>query len=153
MNRLIFLDAGLLGLLSMPTPTSLSTRCREWANNLLSTSDVLVVPEIADYKVRRELLRADRARSLQRLDALKTELLYQAITTEAILRAASLWAHVRQQGRPTASDQALDGDVILAAQSLVTGETHRRDVIVATTNVRHLSRFVAADTWSNISAG
>lgn len=63
MNRLIFLDAGLLGLLSMPTPTSLSTRCREWANNLLSTSDVLVVPEIADYKVRRELLRADRARS------------------------------------------------------------------------------------------
>jgi hypothetical protein len=38
--------------------------------------------------------------------------------------------------------------MILAAQALELGNP---DVVIATTNVGHLSRFVAAETWENIS--
>ena len=72
---------------------------------------------------------------------------YLAITTSAMRQAATFWAEARQQGRPTAADPALDGDVILAAQAATLG---RVDVIVATTNARHLSRFVPAELWSDI---
>jgi len=52
----------------------------------------------------------------------------------------------RNTGQPTAPDPALDGDVILAAQAL----TLNTSVVVATGNVRHLSRFVRAELWQNI---
>jgi predicted nucleic acid-binding protein len=72
---------------------------------------------------------------------------YLPLTTQAMRRAAELWALVRQQGRPTASDKAIDGDVILAAQALTIGSS---SVVVATTNVGHLSRLVAAELWQSI---
>jgi predicted nucleic acid-binding protein len=107
----------------------------------------VMVPEIADYEVRRELLRANKAAGIARLDALARSLEYLPLTTRAMHQAASFWAQARQQGRPTAVDAALDGDMILAAQAVTLNEP---GVVVATTNVRHLSRFVAADLWSNI---
>ena len=106
-----------------------------------------MVPEIADYEVRRELIRARRSVGIDRLDAFINTVEYLAITTSAMRQAAEFWAEARQQGRPTAADPALDGDVILAAQAA----TLSRDrVIVATTNVRHLSRFVPAELWSDM---
>ena len=106
-----------------------------------------MVPEIADYEVRRELIRARRSAGIDRLDAFIDAVEYLAITTPAMRQAATFWAEARQQGRPTAADPALDGDLILAAQAA----TLSRDrVIVATTNVRHLSRFVPAELWSDI---
>ncbi len=109
---------------------------------------MVMVPEIADYEVRRELLRARRTAGIARLDALITQVEYLAITTSAMRQAATFWAEARQQGRSTtAADPALDGDVILAAQAATLG---RVDVIVATTNARHLSRFVPAELWSDI---
>ena len=107
-----------------------------------------MVPEIADYEVRRELIRARRIRGIARLDALIAEVEYLAINTSSMRRAAAFWAEARQQGRPTAADPALDGDVILAAQAAT---LNRTAVIVATTNVRHLSRFVAAELWTDIA--
>jgi predicted nucleic acid-binding protein len=81
------------------------------------------------------------------LDRLAGLLEYLPITTAAMRQAAKFWAQARQQGRPTAGDQALDGDVILAAQAVTLGVA---DVVVATTNVAHLSRFVSAETWQSI---
>ena len=52
-----------------------------------------------------------------------------------------LWAETRRRGRPTADAQALDGDVILAAQTLAIGGR------VATENVGHLALFVEAYDW------
>jgi predicted nucleic acid-binding protein len=105
------------------------------------------VPEIADYEVRRELLRANKTRGLARLDALTSLLEYLPLTTAAMRQAAVFWAQAWQQGRPTADDKALDGDVILAAQAMTFGAT---DVVIATTNVGHLSRFAPAALWPDI---
>jgi predicted nucleic acid-binding protein len=61
--------------------------------------------------------------------------------------AADFWARARQHGYPTAPDPALDIDVIIAAQAIGLGVP----VIVATGNVGHLSRFVAAELWQNVA--
>ena len=50
---------------------------------------------------------------------------------------------------PTAHPKELDGDVILAAQGLLVGEGGE-EVVIATTNVGHLSRFVDAREWRDI---
>ncbi len=65
--------------------------------------------------------------------------------------AARFWADARNQGQPTAPDLALDADVILAAQAAVfeRGEDDA-NVVVATTNVGHLSHFVSAKRWDQI---
>lgn len=66
-----------------------------------------------------------------------------------MLLAAELWAEARKTGQPTADPKALDGDVILSAQArLLCGEA--TEVIVATTNVAHLSRFITALDWQTI---
>jgi predicted nucleic acid-binding protein len=105
------------------------------------------VPEITDYEVRRELIRAGKRGSIRRLDALAQATEYQPITTAVMRLAAELWAQARQQGRPTAGDNTIDADMILAAQALTLGVPN---VIVATTNVGHLTHFVPAELWQNI---
>lgn len=149
MSRIILLDAGPLGLLAQPRPTPSSLACRQWATDLHAAGVRMHVAEIADYEVRRELLRARKMRGIERLNELKVEFGYIAITTATMLQAAAYWAQLRQQGQPTAPDLALDGDVILAAQAaLLIGAGH--SVVVATTNVGHLSRLVPAEVWHNI---
>ena len=151
MSRIVLLDAGPLGLLAQPRLTPSVLACRQWQASLQTKGILVQVAEIADYEVRRELLRAQKARGVRRLDQLKADLGYVPLTTAAILQAAAYWAQLRQQGRPTAPDYALDADVILAAQAaLLIGTGH--SVVIATTNVGHLSRLVPADLWQNITA-
>jgi hypothetical protein len=57
---------------------------------------------------------------------------------------------VRNAGTPTAGVDALDGDVILAAQVLSLG-LPAEEVVVATTNVAHLSLLVPAELWTDIT--
>jgi predicted nucleic acid-binding protein len=83
-------------------------------------------------------------RSIERLNQLKEVLTYLPLNTAVMLKAAELWANARKRGRPTADAKALDGDVILAAQSIQVG------AVVATENVRHLSLFVEAKRWQDI---
>ena len=150
MSRIILLDAAPLGLLAQPRPTPASLACRQWSTDVQANGKLLLVAEITDYEVRRELLRARKPRGVERLNQLKAELGFVAITTATMLQAAVYWAQVRQQGKPTAANTALDGDVILAAQAaLLIGVGHT--VVIATTNVRHLSWMVPADDWQNIT--
>lgn len=146
---LVFLDSGPLGLVSQPRGTPDAIRCRRWAQALLAAGIRVVVPEIADYEVRRELLRVGTTAGLARLDLVKSNFHYAPLTTDVMLRAAELWADARRQGKPTASPDALDGDVILAAQALVAGGPGDT-VMVATGNVGHLGRFVDARIWDQI---
>jgi predicted nucleic acid-binding protein len=120
------------------------------AEALLLREVSVCVPEIADYELRRELLRMERAESVRRLNELKRRLRYLPITTNAMLKAAELWAAARTAGKPTADHKALDADAILAAQSIGLSEAGDR-VVVATTNVGHLSRFVDARLWRDIA--
>jgi predicted nucleic acid-binding protein len=141
---IVLLDAGPLGMLSNPNASIANRECYQWMELLLRRGSEVCVPEIADYEVRRELLRANKVQGIGRLDVLKKSLSYLPITTEVMLRAADLWAQARRSGLPTADPKALDGDVILAAQALGV------DGIVATDNVGHLARFVTARTWRDI---
>ena len=113
--------------------------------------NLLAVPEVADYEIRRELLRAGKERSVARLDALCAGLKYLPLTTEVMHDAASLWADARNVGRPTAHPHGLDGDVILAAQARSAQAAHVDEtVIVVTTNVAHLIRYTDARLWTDI---
>jgi predicted nucleic acid-binding protein len=150
MPQIIVLDSSPLGMVTNPRAKSADCQaCKEWLRSMLAQGIVVVVPEIIDYEVRRELIRANRLASIRQLDQLLDLALYLPITTEAMRRAARLWAVVRQTGQPTAHPQALDGDVILAAQTI---EAFGDDpgVIVATSNVSHLSRFVVSAHWRDI---
>jgi len=149
---IILLDAGPLGILTNPKATPLNLECRQWMRELLLKNYRVILPEIADYEVRRELIRAKRLEGIQRLDDWKSRLEYQPLTTMTMLKAAEFWANARLTGKPTASPDALDGDVILAAQtSLIAESQGDRIVVVATTNVGHLERFVNAKHWQAIA--
>jgi predicted nucleic acid-binding protein len=150
--RIVLLDAGPLGLVTHPRVEQ-NREAALWLRGLLSAGVPVLVPEISDYEVRRELLRAGRTRGIDRLDRLAGDLGYLPLTTEAMRLAARFWADARKQGQPTASDESLDADVILAAQAAVLNEDTDEGVVVATTNPRHLSRFVDARLWRDIAPG
>lgn len=148
--KAVFLDTGPLGLASNPKQSPEAQECREWLQSLVDRGIEVYVPEIADYELRRELIRAGKSNGLRRLDVVKEALRFRPITSEAMLRAAELWAIARNEGLPTAPKEALDGDAILAAQALTAGFADA-DVVVATTNVGHLSRFVDARDWRTVA--
>lgn len=150
MSKLILLDSGPLGIISNPSQSQTIVTCREWAKSQHEQGHVIVVPEIADYEVRRELLRADKVRGVQRLDLIKTTFAYLPITTAVMLRAAQFWAQVRKAGKPTSDNAALDADVILAAQAAILID-EGSDALIATSNPRHLSMFTPAVEWQSIS--
>jgi predicted nucleic acid-binding protein len=149
MNRLILLDSGPLGMVTNPKAKGLPLACQQWLKMLLKRGERFAIPEIADYEVRRELLRANLLKSVHRLDHLTQTLEYIPIQTDTMLLAASLWAEVRKMGQPTADPKTLDGDVILAAQAQILANK-MTPVIIATTNVGHLSRFATALNWQDI---
>lgn len=113
---------------------------------------ILVLPEIVDYEVRRGLLHGalkggqQTTRGIQRLDQLAESCEYVPLQTTMMRKAAQLWAEARIRGKPTAPDDTLDADPILAAQAL-----HVQGVVV-TENVRHLEQFVATIRWLDIDS-
>jgi predicted nucleic acid-binding protein len=141
----IALDASPLSLLCHPdTRQPVVQEINLWLEARLLAGTVVYVPEIADYEVRRELIRAGKRKSLRKLDALIGQAHYLALDTVTMRRAAELWAQARNLGTPTAPPEALDADVILAAQA------ERAGAIVATENVGHLARFVTARHWRDV---
>ena len=137
-------------MLVHPSEAGEPPECKAWLKQLVLRGASVHIPEIADYELRRELLRMKSDESVRRLDALKARLTYVPITTEAMLKAAEHWAAARRAGRPTADDKALDGDVILAAQCALLTQPGD-ELILATTNVGHLARFVDARSWREIA--
>src|ERR1019366_3732565 len=149
MSMIVLLDAGPLGMITNPKSSPENEACKNWLASLAYNGVEVVIPEIADYEVRRELLRAGKDRGLGRLDALKSMLGYAPITTPVMLQAAEFWAAARNMGRQSANDASLDADMILAAQA---GALARDGdgTVIATTNVRHLALFSSARIWRDI---
>ena len=154
MARLILLDSGPLGLIVRAPSKPQVVRCVTWLNAVMATGATVIIPEIAHYEVRRELLRIRAVGSLRRLDyALDPSSGFRHLTlsTDAMIRAAEFWAFLRQSGIPTASLDALDADAILAGQAALAGQPGDT-VTIATTNLAHLNRFpgIDAQTWDQI---
>lgn len=144
---IVVLDSGPAGLLAKRGGEPRVDACVLWQENLLAQNIRVILPEIVDYELRRELIRLKATSSIARLNRLAIIVEYLSLTTVAMRLAADLWAQGRQSGQPTADPKELDGDVILAAQALLLGEP---DVVVATTNVGHLSRYINAKFWLDI---
>ena len=144
------LDAGPVGMLSNASAEEDNARCQAWFAALPLDRAMPVVSEIADYEVRRELLRIRRTTSLNRLDVIISTVTYLRIDTPTMRRAAQLWARARQRGRPAADPHALDADVILAAQAQLLHEATGDQVVVASDNIRHLAQFVDTRRWQEI---
>ena len=148
MSLHIVLDSSPLGFLTNPSGSDEVIAINQWALLCVGAGHRVYVPEVIDYELRRELLRAGKTSSVTLLDGLKTLFEYLPITTAAMLRAADLWALSRNAGIPTGDPKKLDIDVILAALTLDAPAT---DIIVVTSNVSHISRFVTADLWSAVT--
>jgi len=149
MSRAVLLDAGVLGLLTTPAGKSADAAdCARWLAACLQAGQRVLVPEITDYEVRRELIRLGKTKAISQLDALAITTEYLPLTTAAMLKAAELWAQARQTGRATSGDKTIDADMILVGQALTLGAA---DLVIATTNVAHLAQFVPAEVWQNIA--
>jgi predicted nucleic acid-binding protein len=138
----LMLDTGPLAMLVHPRP---DRAFAGWFAAALAAEQRIVIPEIADYELRRKLLHQDFKQSVARLDSLEVFLGYLPIDTATLRRAAELWAAARHRGHPTAPPAALDGDVILAAQAETVG------AIVVTEDLQDLSQFVPIRRWTEIS--
>jgi predicted nucleic acid-binding protein len=152
--RLIFLDSGPLGVATRRPGDDEGDRCRAWIIARAIGGDLVLIPELADYEVRRGLLGSGNAAAVHRLDDLKTGgfARFLPINSEAMLRAAELWADLRRRGLPTAPEDRLDGDAILAGQAIAYSG-HGDEVVIATDNRKHLARFPRihrADGWEKI---
>jgi predicted nucleic acid-binding protein len=129
---------------------TLSDQCRLWIEDCEAAGHRILVPAISYYEVLRELELRQASNQIARLRAFCLQpRRFLPLITPHLETAARLWGEARRIGQPTAHPHALDADVILAAQALSLNLS-APDLIVATTNPQHLSRYVAADVWTNI---
>lgn len=132
----LLIDTGVLGQVCHPRRHA---NIRAWFLSALEDHEFMV-SEVADYELRRELVRISASRSLARLDELGRELRYVPVTTATWRSAANLWAWMRRSGKSTSAATALDGDVLIAAQA------RTEEATVLTTNPRHFADLVQAST-------
>ena len=155
MRRIIVLDAGPLGMISNPKASPENDESKAWLLNLLRRNSIVVMPEVADYEVRRELIRVNKTLGLSYLDNLKSRLKYLPIDTQTMLEAAQIWAQTRNIGKPATNNLSLDGDMILVAQARAATRAWAEEAAgghttLATTNPKHLNYFCDARLWRDI---
>ena len=143
----VLLDAGVVGLLCSSPMLPDVAACKAWFAMLRMAGTIVVIPDVTQYEVRRELIRVGATAKLVRLDNLLIAARSADVTPDAWLKAAEFWAIVRKAGKPTADPHSLDGDAILAGVAATIGMPGDR-VTIATTNVGHLARFPGIDARS-----
>lgn len=141
-----------LGLVTQRRGVPVADACRKWAADCLRNGAILIVPAIADFEVRRELERAKKTHGLTRLNVFNAAEpgRYLPLSDTALRLAATLWAQARQRGMATADPKELDCDTLIAAQAL-TYSVPASDIVIATSNVGHLSQFVSVALWTDIT--
>lgn len=152
---IIWLDSGIIGLLSNPHKQGESEACDRWLLNLSAKGVYIVSSALCDYEVRRNLIleseRTGNRDSLNSLDELKLFVSFLSITDDSLNLASVLWAQSKLRGIPTAKDGSLDADLIICAQWRVLSEQYPGQMsVIATTNVKHLGRFATASQWQDI---
>ncbi len=75
--KIVLLDTGVLGNVTNPkTKNSNNASCLYWLISLLSREYEVAIPEISDYELRQELLRANKFNGIRQLDLLKAQFIY-----------------------------------------------------------------------------
>jgi hypothetical protein len=110
---------------------------------------------LCDYEVRRGLVLAAKKNpninGIEELDELSDIISFLSVNSAVFREAATLWAEARSRGIATADEKSLDADMILCAQwKSLTEEYSGRYIVIATINVKHLSRFSEAKLWREI---
>ena len=160
---IVLLDSNTLGIIAKPEksfnePSDESQACQQWFYGLLSRGNRVLTSEISDYEVRRGLL-SDLINSkkkppgLQVLDSLAEDglLEFLPVSRKVFILAANLWAEASSIGKQTSDSKNIDADMIISAQyQLLKDEFPGQQVIVATTNLKHLSIFCEASHWRDI---
>ncbi len=148
---IVILDSGVLHTLVSTSKVKEVTDCQDWFYYLLSRSAKVVTSSLCNYEVKRELIRRKKVKEINNLNQLKALIDFFPVDDSTLELAAELWAEARNKGMPTADDMSLDADVIICAQyQLLAQEYPGRYVVIATTNVKHLSRFTEAKEWQDI---
>lgn len=152
---IVFIDSGVLGLLANPNKTGEAGECEEWLYSLLSRGVYICSFELCDYEIRRNLVltfqQQQKPTGIENLDELREFISFLPITSELLKKAAELWASARSRGIPTADNKSLDIDMIICSHwQMLQEEFPGSYVVIATTNVKHLSRFTDAKTWQEI---
>jgi hypothetical protein len=156
---IVFLDSNILGLISNSNASfDESQQCYKWFATLSVRGVRFVTSDICDYEVRRGLissfLRSGKpASGIEILNSLKADgiLEFLPVSTESLDLAANLWARASNEGLTTRDDKNIDVDIIISAQyQLLQVDYPGQRVIVATTNLKHLSRFCDAARWQDI---
>jgi hypothetical protein len=157
----IVLDTGPLGELVNPFDNVKTRAIQAWMRGHLKKGVRFVLPEIADYEVRRSeilnVLNSDfgpcaSAAALYQLDQLKAVITYEPLTTPTMQLAAKLWAEKRKgttKGDPEHHPR-LDADIIITAQAI--RKSNGRDpVVIATMNLKDFlfspTPTVTAEEW------
>ncbi|BAZ11911.1 hypothetical protein NIES4071_37390 [Calothrix sp. NIES-4071] len=153
---IVWLDSGIIGLITNPYKEGESKACENWLLNLARKGIYVVSSSLCDYEVRRNLIleseRTGDRLGLNNLDEITMFVSFLPVTDESFKMAATLWAESRLSGRPTANDSSLDADVIICAQwRILAAQRPGQMSIIATTNVKHLGRFATAGRWQDIN--
>lgn len=117
---------------------------QEWFRSLLlrgNDAPEILVSVLADYELRRTLIRRGATANLAQLDSLARSVTYVPVTAEVVRRAAELSAGLTSEERGRISDV----DVLIAAQALV-------ESAVLVTSDRALTAIpgLTAKDWSEI---
>ena len=153
---IVILDSGVLGQLCSPLPSANRTALDRWFYQLLVRGAWVVSSEICDYEIRRGLLLSERQGArisgIPMLDSLALSIDFLPINKKILLTAAQIWAMARETGQPTADDRNIDVDLLICGTwEYLRGNYPGREIVIATTNVKHLSRFAMAMKWQDIS--
>lgn len=144
----LLLDANVISKLCYPKHPDNEEITRWFLNFTSRDTCEIYLPEIVSYEVRRGLhekkLRDGNYKGLERFEKLSGYLTYLPINTSVFRRAEELWAKARIGGFPTASKEALDADVLLAAQAI------EIEASVITENIKHLKCYVSAIHWKDL---
>jgi predicted nucleic acid-binding protein len=132
----LLLDSTVLGKVVHPDPLTHRLVVDVVAALIFDPDYRVVVPEIIDYEIRRNLLLTAQRQKAWATDALSLldEMVsfgYEKLKTETFRLAAQIWADSRLRHQPRAPEAALDIDVILAAQA------RGANGLVVTENLRH----------------
>jgi hypothetical protein len=153
---IVILDTGVLGLICNPNLHPNATKCTNWLYTLLARGVFVVTSELCVYEIERGLflsaIKSGTDYGIKRLEEFREVFEFLPITPELLRESAKLWADAQSRSLGTSNPKNIDVDIILCAQwKMLQNQNPGRYVVVATENIRDISRFANADRWGNIT--